>query len=440
MNPVVAIVGRPNVGKSALFNRLLQQRLAIVESEPGVTRDRIYATAEWSGRGFTLVDTGGIEVTADHGIHDLTRRQAQLAIQEADVVLMVVNGREGLLPADQEVAEELRRAGPRQVIVVVNKVDDPAQMKNLYEFYGLGLGLGDPMAVSAAHGLGIGDLLDRILTLLPEGEAEAGDESVNRVAVVGRPNVGKSSLVNAILGEERVIVSDIPGTTRDAIDVGVVRGGSRYIFIDTAGMRRKGRIEHPVERYGVIRALRAVDRADVALILIDAVEGLTEQDKKIAGYVFEAGRASIVVINKWDLFEDKSDEGVKAFVDGVRWGLPFMSYSPILMISARTGQRVPKILETVDRVAGEYSRKIPTPDLNRLLRDAVTVSPPPAERGKRLKIYYATQGGTRPPTFLLFVNDPDLLYYTYRRYLENRLREAYGFDGTPIRLVAKERK
>lgn len=438
MNGVVAIVGRPNVGKSALFNRLLQQRLAIVESEPGVTRDRIYATAEWSGRRFTLVDTGGLEMAADQGIRDLTRRQARLAIQEADVVVLVVDSREGLLPADQDVAEELRRAGPRQVVVVVNKVDDPSQFRDIYEFYRLGLG--EPIAVSAAHGLGIGDLLDRILTLLPEGEGPADDESVTKVAVVGRPNVGKSSLVNAISGEERVIVSDVPGTTRDAIDIQVTRGASRYVFIDTAGMRRKGRIERSVERYGVIRALRAVDRADVALVLIDAAEGLTEQDKKIAGYVFEAGRASIIVINKWDLFEDKSDDTVRDFVEGVRWGLPFMSYSPVLLISARSGQRVPRVLELVDQVAAEYSRKIPTPDLNQLLRDAVAVSPPPAEKGKRLKIYYATQGGTRPPMFLLFVNDPDLLYYTYRRYLENRLREAYGFTGTPIRLVAKERK
>ncbi len=438
MNPVVAIVGRPNVGKSTLFNRLVQQRVAIVESEPGVTRDRIYAPCEWSGHLLTLVDTGGIELDAEEGIRELTRRQARMAINEADLVLLVVDGREGLVPADQDVADELRRAGPRQVIVVVNKADDPGQMKNAYEFYALGLG--EPLAVSAAHGLGVGDLLDRILTLLPAGEPEPPDESMTRVAVVGRPNVGKSSLVNALLGEERVIVSDVPGTTRDAIDVAITRGDRRYVLIDTAGMRRKGRIEHPVERYGVIRALRAVDRSDVALVIVDATEGLTEQDKKIAGYVFEAGRAAVIVINKWDLVEDKSDASVRHFVDTVRYGLSFMDYAPVILISARTGQRLPRVLETVDAVAEQFSKRIATPDLNNLFRDAVAINPPPTSRGKRLRIYYATQAASRPPTFLLYVNHPDLLYYTYRRYLENRLREAYGFAGTPVRLVAKERK
>jgi len=438
MNPIVAIVGRPNVGKSALFNRLIQQRVAIVESEPGITRDRIYAPCEWSGRRFTLVDTGGIELDAGPGIQELTRRQARLAINEADLVLLVVDGREGLVPADQEVAEELRRAGPRQVIVVVNKIDHPGSDRNVYEFYALGLG--DPMAVSAVHGLGIGELLDRVVAGLPKGESEPADESVTRVAVVGRPNVGKSSLVNAVLGEERVIVSDIPGTTRDAIDVAFAREGRRYVFIDTAGMRRKSRIEQPVERYGVIRALRAVDRCDVALVMIDATEGLTEQDKKIAGYVFEAGRAAVIVANKWDLFEDKSDQSVRRFVETVRHGLSFMDYAPILLVSARTGQRLPRVLETVDRVNAEFSKQIPTPELNNLFRDAVAINPPPTDRGRRLRIYYVTQAGSRPPTFLLYVNDPDLLYYTYRRYLENRLREVHDFTGTPVRLVAKERK
>ncbi len=438
MNPVVAIVGRPNVGKSALFNRLVQQRVAIVESEPGVTRDRIYAPCEWSGRGFTLIDTGGIELDAEEGIRELTRRQAKMAINEADLVLLVVDGREGLVPADQDVADVLRKAGPRQVIVVVNKIDDQVLQKNAYEFYALGLG--EPTGVSAAHGLGVGDLLDRIVALLPAGELEPADETVTRVAVVGRPNVGKSSLVNAILGEERVIVSDVPGTTRDAIDVAFTQDGRRYVFIDTAGMRRKGRIERPVERYGVIRALRAVDRSDVALLVIDASEGLTEQDKKIAGYIFEAGRAAVIVINKWDLFEDKADEKVRRFVDVVHHGLKFMDYAPIILISALTGQRLPRVIETVDRVAEQFTKRVPTPDLNNLFRDAAAVNPPPTDRGKRLRIYYATQAGSRPPTFLLYVNDPDLLYYTYRRYLENRLREAYGFAGTPVRLVAKERK
>ncbi len=433
--PVVAIVGRPNVGKSTLFNRIVGSRVAIVEGEPGVTRDRLYQDAEWSGRSFTLVDTGGLDFQDSCEIIQGVRRQVELAIQEADVVLFVVDARTGLNPDDEEVAFIIRRA-KKPVVLVVNKVEKYDSLTHIYDFYRLGLG--DPIPVSAAEGLNTGDLLDRLVELLPPEEEETYLPDVIKISVIGRPNVGKSSLVNTILGEERVIVSNIPGTTRDAIDTPYERDGRHYVIIDTAGMRRRSKIDLPTEKYGVIRSLRAVDRSDVVLIVLNALEGVTEQDKRITGYAHEAGKALVIVVNKWDLVE-KDDRTMNRYTEIIRRELGFIQYAPVIFTSAVTGKRVLKVLELVDFVAEQHSARISTSDLNALIREATLQNPPPSDKGRHLKILYATQGGVKPPRFILFVNEPELMHFSYLRYLENQLRSAYGFEGTPIRLIMRRR-
>lgn len=433
--PIVAIVGRPNVGKSTLFNRIVGGRVAIVEGLPGITRDRLYQVAEWNGRRFTLVDTGGLDYRDEGEIASHVRGQAQLAIRDADLVLFVVDARSGLTGTDEEVAQVLRRS-EKPVILVANKVENFENPGLLSDFYRLGLG--EPLPVSAVEGRNTGDLLDMVVDKLPLTREEEKEDAV-RIAVVGRPNVGKSSLVNAVLGEERVIVSNIPGTTRDAIDTRLEHGGRNYILIDTAGMRRRSKIEESTEKYSVVRSLRAVDRSDVVLVLIDAVEHLTEQDKKIAGYVHEKGKGSILVVNKWDLVE-KDGKTANRYVDELRDGLGFMQYAPLLFVSALTRQRVHRVLELVDYVSEQQNMRISTGDLNDLIRDAVMRSPAPSDKGRRLKIFYCTQAGVKPPTFILFVNAPELMHFSYLRYLENRLRSAYGFEGTPVRLFLRKRQ
>lgn len=434
--PIVAIVGRPNVGKSSLFNRIAGSRIAIVEDMPGVTRDRLYQDAEWQGREFTLVDTGGLDFAEDI-ITAQIRKQAELAINEADAILFLVDAREGLTSIDEEVAKVLRKSD-KPVLLVANKVEQFDLSKiPYYDFYQLGLG--DPIPISAAEGLNTGDLLDELVKLLPEPEGDPYSPDTIRIAVIGRPNVGKSSLVNAILGEERVIVSDIPGTTRDAIDTLFERNGKSYVIIDTAGMRRRGRIDLPTERYSVVRALRAVDRCDVTLMVFDATEGVAEQDKKIVGYAHDKGKAIILVVNKWDLIE-KDDKTMNKYDKKIREEIAFLRYIPIMYISALTKQRLPKVLEMVDFVAEQASRRVPTADLNNLVREATQATPPPADKHRRLKIFYVTQGGVKPPTFIFFVNDPELMHFSYQRYLENQLRATYGFEGTPLRIFLRKRE
>lgn len=436
--PIVAIVGRPNVGKSTLFNRISGGGMvAIVEDSPGVTRDRLYRDAEWLGREFALVDTGGIEfkdVTdpINQGVH----LQARLAIAEADVVLFLVDAREGLTPIDEEVAKVLRAAN-KPVILVANKVEDFTTNNDIYDFYRLGLG--EPIMVSAAHGRNIGDLLDRVNELLPEKDAdEDQDEDIIKIAVIGRPNVGKSSIVNAILGVERAIVSNIPGTTRDAIDTYFEKGEKKYLLIDTAGMRKKGKIHEPTERYSVIRSLRAVDRAEVVLVVLDAADGVTEQDKKIAGYAHDGGKAMVIVVNKWDLVE-KDDKTMLRFTEDIREELGFMQYVPAIFVSALTKKRIPKILELVNYVAEQHSMRIATSTLNELIQESVRLNPPPSDKGRRLKLLYATQTSVKPPAFIMFVNEPELMHFSYLRYLENQLRSSFGFEGTPIRIIIRKR-
>lgn len=434
--PIVAIVGRPNVGKSTLFNRIAKKRVSIVEDIPGVTRDRIYMDAEWLDRTFTMIDTGGIELMTDDIISNNIRRQAQLAMEEADVILFMTEVKTGVTQADQDVAALLRRT-KKPVILAVNKVDSLKDDQDVYEFYNLGLG--DPIPISAANALNTGDLLDAIVEVLPKNEEETVEEDVIRVAFIGRPNVGKSSLVNAILGEDRVIVSNIPGTTRDAIDIHMVKDGQKFILIDTAGMRRRAKVEEAVERYSVMRSLRAVDRSDVALMLIDAVDGITEQDKKIAGYAHDAGKGVIVVVNKWDLVE-KDDKTTLRYTDTVRNELAFMQYAPVVFISALTKQRVQRVTEVVKYVAEQHSMRVSTSVLNQVVEDAVHISPPPTEKGKKLKIYYTTQVSVKPPTLIFFVNEPEVVHFSYLRYLENKLREAFGFEGTPLKLILRGKK
>lgn len=433
--PIVAILGRPNVGKSTLFNRIVGGRVAIVEDTPGVTRDRLYMDAEWSGRHFTLVDTGGLDFKEESDITNHVRSQVELAIREADVVLFVVDSRAGLNPDDLEVASVVRRAN-KPVILVANKVENFNSPEKIYDFFQLGLG--DPIPVSAAEGMNTGDMLDRLVELLPPEQEVAESPDIVKIAVIGRPNVGKSSLVNSLLGEERVIVSNVPGTTRDAIDTTFERDGKSYMLIDTAGIRRRSRVELATERYSVIRSLRAIDRSDVVLVVIDAVEGVTEQDKRIAGYAHEAGKGSVVVVNKWDLVE-KDDKTMKRYTDKVREELAFMPYAPLLFTSALTGKRVLKVLELVDFVADKHATRVSTANLNALIKEATQQNPPPVDKTRRLKILYATQSGVKPPRFVLFVNDPDLLHFSYQRYLENQIRAAYGFEGTPIRFSLRRR-
>jgi len=434
--PVAAIVGRPNVGKSTLFNKIAGKRISIVEDTPGVTRDRIYTEVEWLDKKFTLIDTGGIEPYSEDIILIQMKRQAEIAIEMADVIAFLVDGQEGITPADEEVANMLRKS-KKKIVLVVNKIDASKYKDNVYEFYNLGLG--EPVGISAAQALGLGDMLDEILKGFPEGDDDDYDELTIKVAVVGKPNVGKSSLVNKIIGEERVIVSDVPGTTRDAIDTPFEIGEDKYVFIDTAGMRKRKKVFENIERYSVVRSLTAIERADVCLILIDAIEGVTEQDTKIAGYVNEQGKGAIIVVNKWDLIE-KNDKTMNKFIEDIRRELPFMAYAPTIFISALTGQRVVKVLELVKYVANQNAMRISTGMVNDVINEAVLMNQPPITGGRRLKILYITQVATKPPTFALFVNDPNAMHFSYERYLENQLRKSFGFEGTPIRFLLRQRE
>ena len=435
--PIVAIVGRPNVGKSTLFNQIGKKQLSIVDDMPGVTRDRIYMDAVWLNYEFTMIDTGGIEMESEDTILNSMRNQAKIAMDEADVIVFVVDGRVGLSSADEEVAKILRNTN-KPVIVAVNKIDSVQLDMNVFEFYNLGLG--DPIGISASNALNLGDLLDKVIESFPKDEEEKREEDEIRIAVIGRPNVGKSSLVNAMLGEERVIVSDIPGTTRDAIDTHFVKDDIKFTLIDTAGMRRKNKIDEPVERYSVIRSLRAIDRADVVLMLIEAPVGITEQDKKIAGYAHESGKGCVIVVNKWDIFPDKHDRSTNRFTDDLREQLGFLQYAPVLYASALTGQRVNRVTELIKFVAEQQSMRIQTSVLNELIRDAVSVNPPPTKKGKQLKILFMTQADINPPKFIIFVNEPDLFHFSYLRFIENQLRERYGFEGTPLKFIIRKRK
>ena len=436
MKPLVAIVGRPNVGKSMLFNKLIGQRLAIVEDTPGVTRDRIYGECEWAGRKFMLADTGGIEPQSDDQILTLMREQAQIAIDHADVIIFLTDVKTGLTANDEDVASLLLRSG-KPIVLAVNKMDATgAPVPDFYEFYNLGLG--DPVAVSAVHGHGTGDLLDRCLEHFPPPEAEDEEDDAIRVAVIGKPNAGKSSLVNRILGQERMIVSSVAGTTRDAIDSVFENESGRYIFIDTAGMRRKSKVDESVERYSVLRATMAIDRSDVCLIMIDATEGVTEQDTKVAGLAHEAGKACIIVVNKWDLIE-KDGRTMDRMREDVRRDLSYMTYAPVLFISALTGQRVKRLFELIRYVYDQACTRITTGQLNNVLEDAQTRVQPPTDKGRRLKIYYMTQVGVKPPHFVVFCNDKRLFHFSYRRYLENCIRNVFGLEGTPVLLTVRER-
>ncbi len=436
MKPTVAIVGRPNVGKSTLFNKITGKRISIVEDTPGITRDRIYADAEWQGRNFTLIDTGGIEPYSKDIILSQMREQANLAVDMADVILFMVNVRDGLTAADKDVAAMLQKSN-KPIILVCNKADAPGEMPmEAYEFYNLGLG--DPVAISSVHGLGVGDLLDMVVSYFPEEIDDEEEENIIRVAIVGKPNAGKSSLTNKILGENRVIVSSIAGTTRDAIDSRFEKNGQEYIIIDTAGMRKRGKINEEVERYSVVRALNAVERADVCIIMIDATESITEQDTKIAGYVHEQGKASIIAVNKWDLV-DKETNTMNEFKMKVKEGLNFMMYAPSIFISAETGQRINGLFDMINHVLEENSKRISTGLLNDVINDAIAMVQPPSDKGKRLKIYYGTQCAAKPPTFVLFVNNAELAHYSYIRYLENQIRAKFGFEGTPIKFIIREK-
>ena len=435
--PVVAVVGRPNVGKSTVFNKLIGQRLSIVENTPGVTRDRIYAECEWLGHSFMLVDTGGIEPQSDDVILSQMRRQAEVAIERASVIILAVDVRDGVTATDHDVAQMLLKSG-KPVILCVNKCDGVGDVPpEFYEFYNLGLG--DPIAVSSVHGHGTGDLLDEVLRYLPEEDPEDEEDDVIRVAVIGKPNVGKSSLINRMAGEERVIVSDIAGTTRDAVDTRVENEYGKFLFIDTAGIRRKSKVLDNIERYSVLRAFMAVDRADVAVIVIDATVGFTEQDSKVAGYAHEQGKACIVAVNKWDAVENKTDKTMKEFTDRLEKDFSFMSYVPFIFISAMTGQRVSRLYELIHVVAERNAFRATTGQLNDLLSVAVARVEPPSDKGKRLKIYYMTQASTKPPTFVAFVNRKDLFHFSYQRYLENQIRNTFNLEGTPIRFIVRER-
>ena len=435
--PLVAIVGRPNVGKSTFFNKMSGKRIAIVEDTPGVTRDRVYADCEWLTRKFTLIDTGGIDPQSDDPLLKQMRRQAEIAIETCDVILFFVDGRQGMTADDETVADMLRRAG-KPVILVVNKIDNIRMMDGIYDFYALGIG--DPIGISSVNLLNLGDLLDMVVSHFPPEEEEEDEDRAISIAVVGKPNVGKSSLVNRILGEDRVMVSDIAGTTRDAIDTRFRDGDDEYVIIDTAGIRRKRAIEHQsLERFSVVRSLAAIDRCDVAILVIDAKEGVSEQDSKIAGYIDEKGKAAVIAVNKWDAME-KETGTVEKYTKEVREKLKFMAYAPVVYISALTGQRVTKLISMARSVYEQASRRVTTGLLNDILADAQTALQPPASSGRRLRIYYATQQSTKPPTFVMFVNDESLLHFSYERYLENQFRKAFGFEGTPIRFILREKE
>ena len=437
MKPIVAVVGRPNVGKSTLFNKIVGKRVAIVEDTPGVTRDRLYGESDWNGVAFTLIDTGGIEPLSKDEILSKMRRQAQIAIDTADVIILVTDVRDGVTATDSEVASMLQKSA-KPIIVACNKADTPGEPPmQLYEFYNLGLG--DPVPVSALHGMGTGDLLDRVVELFPHSDGEDEPDDVIKVAVVGKPNAGKSSIINKILGEERVIVSPIAGTTRDAIDTHFEKDGQDYLFIDTAGMRKRGKIDKDIERYSVIRALTAVERSDVVLIMIDATEGVTEQDTKIAGFAHENGKSIVVALNKWDLVE-KDDKTQNAFIKEVRDKLIFMTYAPIIFISAVTGQRVDKVFEMINYVYAQSARRVTTGALNDCMNELTAKVQPPSDKGKRLKIFYATQVSVHPPTFVLFVNSKELMHFSYLRYIENQVRQAFGFEGTSLKFIIREKE
>lgn len=436
MKPVVAVVGRPNVGKSTLFNYIAGRRISIVEDTPGVTRDRIFADVSWLDKQFTLIDTGGIEPASKDEILVQMRRQAQLAIEMADAVILMVNVKDGVTANDQDVAQMLLKA-KKKIVLAVNKVDNTGEPPmEFYEFYNLGLG--DPIAISSTHGLGVGDLLDEVTKMFPEDADTTEDEDEIKVAVIGKPNAGKSSLINRILGEDRVIVSNIAGTTRDAIDSHYEKDGDKFLFIDTAGMRKRGKVDEGVERYSIVRSLAAVDRSDVCVIMIDADQGITEQDTKIAGYAHEKGRACIFAVNKWDLV-NKDDKTLRNFTMKVREEFAFMSYAEIVFISAKTGQRVAKLLDMIKAVNEQHKRRIKTGVLNDVLNEAMAKQQPPSDKGRRLKVYYATQGAVAPPTFILFANSKDLFHYSYLRFIENQFREAFGFEGTPIKFIIREK-
>lgn len=435
--PIVAIVGRPNVGKSTLFNALAGERISIVQDTPGVTRDRIYAEVNWLNMDFTLIDTGGIEPESKDIILSQMREQAEIAIATADVIIFITDVRQGLVDSDAKVADMLRRS-KKPVILVVNKVDSFEKfMPDVYEFYNLGIG--DPVPISAASKLGIGDMLDVVTSHFNKDAMEEAEDERPRIAIVGKPNVGKSSMINKLLGEERVIVSDIAGTTRDAIDTAIKHDGKEYVFIDTAGLRRKNKIKEELEKYMIVRTVSAVERADVVVVVIDAKEGVTEQDAKIAGIAHERGKGVIVAVNKWDAVE-KDDKTMNKFSADIRNTLSFMPYAELMFISAKTGQRMPKIYDTIDMVIENHALRVATGVLNEIMSEAVAMQQPPTDKGKRLKLYYITQVAVKPPTFVIFVNDKELMHFSYTRYIENRIRDAFGFKGTPLKFIIRERK
>lgn len=437
MKPIVAVVGRPNVGKSTLFNVLAGENISIVKDTPGITRDRIYADITWLDRVFTLIDTGGIEPDSNDVILAQMREQAEIAMDTADVIIFLVDVRQGLVDADAKVADMLRRSR-KPVVLVVNKVDNfDKMMPDVYEFYNLGIG--DPHPISAASRLGIGDMLEEVTGHFPEDVPEEEEDERPKIAIVGKPNVGKSSIINKLIGENRVIVSDIAGTTRDAIDTEVKHNGREYVFIDTAGLRRKNKIKEELERYMIIRTVTAVERADVVILVIDAGEGVTEQDAKIAGIAHERGKGVIIAVNKWDAVE-KDDKTIYKFTNKVREVLAYMPYAEMLFISAKTGQRLPKLFELIDAVIENHALRISTGVLNEIMSEAVALQQPPSDKGKRLRLYYITQVAVKPPTFVIFVNDKDLMHFSYTRYIENRIRDAFGFRGTPLRFIIRERK
>lgn len=435
--PIVAIVGRPNVGKSTLFNVLAGEMISIVKDTPGVTRDRIYAEVTWLNYNFTMIDTGGIEPDSRDIILSQMREQAQIAIDTADVIIFLTDVRQGLVDSDSKVADMLRRSG-KPVILVVNKVDSfEKYMPDVYEFYNLGIG--DPIPISASSRLGIGDMLDEVTKHFPEREEEEAEDERPRIAIVGKPNVGKSSIINKLLGKNRVIVSDVAGTTRDAIDTAIKYNGKEYVFIDTAGLRRKSKIKEELERYSIIRTVTAVERADVVLMVIDATEGVTEQDAKIAGIAHERGKGVIIVVNKWDAIE-KNDKTMYEFEKDIRNTLSYMPYAEIMYVSAETGQRLSKLYEMIDVVMENQTLRVATGVLNEIMAEAVALQQPPSDKGKRLKLYYITQVSVKPPTFVIFVNDKELMHFSYTRYIENKIRESFGFRGTPLKFIIRERK
>jgi GTPase len=433
--PVVAIVGRPNVGKSTIFNRIVGERISIVEDVPGVTRDRIYSSAEWLTHEFNIIDTGGIEL-GNEPFLDQIRQQAEIAIDEADVIVFLTNGREGVTAADEIVAKILYRS-KKPVVLGINKIDNPEMREMIYDFYSLGFG--EPYPISGSHGLGLGDLLDEVVKNFKHEEEEDYAEDVIKFSLIGRPNVGKSSLVNALLGEERVIVSNVAGTTRDAIDSSYTYDGQDYVIIDTAGMRKKGKVYETTEKYSVLRALRAIERSDVVLSVIDGEEGIIEQDKKIAGYAHDAGRAIVIVVNKWDAV-DKDEKTMNKWEKNIREHFQFLDYAPIVFLSAKTKKRIHTLLPIINMASENHALRVQSSVLNEVVMDAVAMNPTPTDNGKRLRIYYATQVAVKPPTFVVFVNDPELMHFSYERFLENRIRDAFGFEGTPIRIIARARK